>query len=190
MAPKRYFQKSAHQPSYDGVAQLLHWVMAILIFTAFGVGLWMVDLPLFQRLRTVSLHKSIGVTIFIFVLLRLAWRWTHPAPTLPDSMPAWERCAANTAHWLLYALMVAVPVSGWLMSGALGVATVPFGLATLPDLIERNRELGETLKTVHFVLNKSLLALVALHVAAALKHFFIDRDGVLQRMLPMRRIRT
>ncbi len=189
MARKRYLPPSAHQSRYDGVAQSLHWVTAVLIFTAFGVGLWMVDLPLFQRLRTVSLHKSIGVTIFLVVLVRLAWRWTHPAPALPDSMPVWERRAANTAHWLLYALMVAVPVSGWLMSGALGVATVPFGLARLPDLIERNRELGETLKTVHFVLNKSLLALIALHVAAALKHFFSDRDGVLQRMLPMRRKR-
>lgn len=190
MTRKSYLQPSAHQSHYGGVAQSLHWVMVVLIFTAFGVGLWMVDLPLFQRLRTVSLHKSIGVTIFLFVLVRLVWRWTHSAPTLPDSMPAWERHAAITAHWLLYTLMVAVPVSGWLMSGALGVATVPFGLARLPDLVERNRELGETLKIVHFVLNKSLLALIVLHVAAALKHFFIDRDGVLQRMLPMRRKRA
>jgi cytochrome b561 len=171
--------------SYGTTAKSLHWVMFVLIAAAFGVGFWMVDLPLAQRIRTVPLHKSIGVTILAFALLRLAWRLTHAPPPLPGSVPAWERRAAHTAHWLLYALMVAVPVSGWLMSSALGVATVPFGLARLPDLLERDRELGETLKIVHFALNKTLLALVLLHVAAALKHYLVDRDGVLERMLPL-----
>ena len=182
-------QRTTGPIRYDGVAQSLHWVMVVLVFSAFGVGLWMVDQPLMQKLRIVPLHKSIGVTIFLFVLLRLAWRWTHPAPALPGTMPAWEQHAARTAHWLLYALMFAVPVSGWLMSSALGIATVPYGLARLPDLLERDRELGETLKVVHFTLNKSLVALVALHAAAALKHYFIDRDGVLERMLPTGRKR-
>jgi cytochrome b561 len=163
--------------------------MVVLIITAFGVGLWMVDLPLLQRLRIVPLHKSIGVAIFFLVIVRLVWRWTHPAPALPDSVPAWERHAAHVTHWLLYVLMIAVPLSGWLMSAALGIATVPFGLARLPDLIARDRELGETLKIVHFALNKALLALVVMHAAAALKHFVVDRDGVLERMLPVRRER-
>ena len=175
---------------YDGIAQALHWLMVVLIFTAFGVGIYMTDLPILQRLRTVSLHKAIGVTIFVLVLLRLAWRWTHPAPALPGSMPAWEQHVARAAHWLLYVLMIAAPISGWVMSGALGVATVPFGLVRIPDMIGRDRELGESLKLLHFALNKALLGLIVLHAAAALKHFFIDRDGVLQRMLPMGRSRT
>ncbi len=189
MARKEPLEQHALPPRYDGVAQALHWVVVVLIVTAFGVGLWMVDLPLLQRLRVVPLHKSIGVVIFFLVVVRLAWRWTHPAPALPYSMPAWERHAARVTHWLLYVLMIAVPLSGWLMSGALGIATVPFGLARLPDLIARDRELGETLKIVHFALNKTLLALIAMHAAAALKHYFVDRDGVLERMLPSRRER-
>ncbi len=171
------------------MAKSLHWLMFVLIAAAFSVGFWMVDLPLAQRIRTVPWHKSIGVAILACVIVRLAWRVGHAPPPLPDSVPAWERRAARTAHWLLYALMAAVPVSGWLMSSALGVATVPFGLARLPDLLERDRELGEMLKIVHFALNKTLLALVLLHAAAALKHYLVDRDGVLQRMLPVPRNR-
>ncbi len=171
---------------YDATARTFHWLMFALIAGSFGVGLWMAGLPIGpQRFRAVPWHKAIGVTILVLVILRLAWRWRHPAPPLPPTMPAWERYAAHASHWLLYLLMLAVPLSGFLMSSALGFSTVVFGLK-LPDLLERNRELGDTLKTVHFFLNKSLLALIALHFAAALKHYFIDRDCVLQRMLPWR----
>lgn len=171
---------------YGLTAQALHWVMFLLIAAAFGVGLWMAGLPIGpQRFKAVPWHKAIGVTIFAVVILRLLWRWRHPAPALPAGMPAWERHAAHASHWALYLLMIVVPLSGYLMSSALGFATVVFGVR-LPDLLERNRELGETLKTVHFFLNKTLLAVIALHFAAALKHHFIDRDDVLRRMLPWR----
>lgn len=160
--------------------------MFLLILAAFGVGLWMAGLPVGpQRFKAVPWHKAIGVTILALVLVRLFWRWTHPAPPLPASLPTWERYAAHASHWVLYALMIAVPLTGFLMSSALGFSTVVFGLR-LPDLLERNRELGDSLKTVHFFLNKTLLALIALHFAAALKHHFIDRDGILLRMLPWR----
>lgn len=170
---------------YGVVAQALHWTVFALLFASFWIGLGMVDLPVSpQRIREVSLHKSIGVLIFLLSALRLLWRLLHPAPPLPDSMPAWEKAAAGASHALLYLLVLAIPLSGWIMSSALGFPTRVFGLAQLPELIERNRELGEYLKQVHFLLNKALLALVALHVAAALKHQFVDRDGVLLRMLP------
>lgn len=171
---------------YDAVAQALHWLMAVALIAVFALGLWMVAQPLMVRLKTVPLHKSIGVVVFLLALARLAWRMTHPAPPLPASMPRWERVAATAAHHLLYLLMLAVPLSGWLMSSALGFATAPFGLFRLPDLLQRDRELGDALKVVHFALNKAFAALVLLHVAAALKHHFIDRDGVLRRMLPDR----
>ena len=171
---------------YSPTARTLHWVMFVLIATSFGVGFWMAGLPIGpQRFRAVPWHKAVGIAIFALVVVRLLWRWRHPAPPLPASMPAWERLAAHASHWLLYLFMFAVPLSGFLMSSALGFSTVVFGVR-LPDLLERNRELGETLKTVHFFLNKTLLALIALHIAAALKHYFIDRDDVLQRMLPWR----
>lgn len=174
----------ASGPRYDRIAQALHWLMALALIAVFAIGLWMVAQPLMVRLKTVPLHKTLGVTVFLLACLRLAWRATHPAPALPASMPRWERIAASAAHHLLYLLMFAVPLSGWLMSSALGFASVPFGLFKLPDLLARDRELGDTLKVVHFALNKAFATLVLLHVAAALKHHFIDRDGVLQRMLP------
>lgn len=167
------------------VAQTFHWVSAVLVISLFGYGLWLSGLPVGpERFKAVPLHKSFGVLLLAIVLARLVWRWTHPAPPLPASMPAWERRAANASHVLLYVLLVAVPLSGWLMSSALGFATVPFGMFKLPDLLTRDRALGDTLKTVHYFLNKALIALVLLHVAAALKHHFIDRNDVLQRMLP------
>lgn len=169
---------------YGYTAQTLHWVMFALIAGAFGIGLWMAGLPIGpQRFRAVPWHKAIGITILALLVLRLAWRLWHPAPALPATMPAWERHAAHVSHWLLYLLMLAVPLSGWLMSSALGFSTVVFGW-TLPNLLERDRALGDALKTAHYFLNKTLLALILLHVAAALKHAFLDRDGVMQRMLP------
>ena len=171
---------------YGYPAQTLHWVMFALIVAAFGVGLWMAGLPVGpQRFRAVPWHKAIGITILALLVLRLLWRLRHPPPPLPATLPAWERRAAHATHWLLYLLMLAVPLSGWLMSSALGFSTVVFGW-TLPNLLERNRELGDALKTAHYFLNKTLLALLLLHVAAALKHAFVDCDGVMQRMLPWR----
>jgi cytochrome b561 len=171
---------------YGRTAQTLHWLMFLLIAGAFGVGLWMAGLPVGpQRFRAVPWHKAIGITIFALVFIRLIWRLGHPVPPLPASMPTWERVIAHASHWGLYLLMFAVPLSGWLMSSALGFSTVVLGMK-VPDLLERNRELGDTLKTVHYFLNKTLLLLIVLHFAAALKHYFIDRDDILQRMLPWR----
>ncbi|MBI5277582.1 MAG: YceI family protein [Burkholderiales bacterium] len=172
------------QSAYDGFAQALHWGMAVLVLGLFAVGLWMVDLPAIHKLKWVPLHKSFGTAVLLLAAVRLGWRLAHPAPALPGTMPRWEQRAAHAAHYALYALLFAVPISGWCMSSALGVATVPFGLFELPNLLERDRALGESLKGVHFALNKLLLALIVLHAAAALKHLWVDRDGVFQRMLP------
>jgi cytochrome b561 len=170
---------------YSGVAIGLHWLIAIAIAGAFAVGLYMSDLPLSpQKLKIYSWHKWAGVTIFSCVLLRLAWRLSHRPPELPAAMPVWQHMAAEAMHVLLYLLMFAVPLSGWLMSSALGFQTVWFGLLPLPDLLAKNVELGEFLEEVHSFLNFSMAALVVAHLGAALKHHFIDRDDVLARMLP------
>lgn len=171
---------------YGALAQSLHWLVFLLMLASFGLGLTMVGLEVSpQRIRMVGWHKTVGVTILVLAFLRLAWRFTNPPPALPAAMPAWERAAAQASHWLLYLLMFAVPLSGWLMSSALGFATVYLGIFRLPDLLARDRELGETLKLVHFWLNKGLLAMIVLHAAAALKHHFWDKDGVMKRMLPV-----
>jgi cytochrome b561 len=170
---------------YTRTAVALHWLVAALILGSFAVGLYMVDLKLSPfKLRLFSYHKWIGVTVFLLALARVAWRWRHPAPALPAAMRPWERVVAHATHMLLYVLLFAVPISGWLMSSAHGFPVVYFGVIPLPDLVPKNKALAETLQTVHYVLNKSLLALVVLHAAAAIKHHIHDRDDVLARMLP------
>lgn len=171
--------------SYTRTAIVLHWLVAIAIITTFGVGLYMHDLPLSpDKLKIYSWHKWAGVTIFALVLFRLFWRFAHRPPAAPAGMPAWQHATAEYAHYLLYALMVAVPLSGWLMSSAKGFQTVYFGVLPLPDLLAKNKELGEVLTGVHKWLNFTLAGLVVIHVGAALKHHFFDRDTVLARMLP------
>jgi cytochrome b561 len=171
--------------SYNGIAKTLHWLVFALISGAFVVGFYMTDLPLGpMKLKIYSWHKWNGVTIFALVLLRLSWRLFNPPPPLPGEMPNWERRAAEASHRLLYILMLAMPVSGWLMSSAKGFQTVWFGLIPLPDLLAKNPPLGKALAEVHQMLGFIILGFVAVHVLAAFKHHFIDRDDVLARMTP------
>ena len=173
---------------YTRTAMSLHWLIALMIIGLFAFGLYMVELPLSpQKLKYYSYHKWAGVTVFLLVLLRLVWRITHRPPELPASMPGWQVKAAKAGHHLLYVLMVIVPLSGWLMSSAKGFQTVWFGVLPLPDLLAKDAALGDVLLWVHRVLNWLFMAVVAGHVAAALKHHFIDRDGTLARMWPGRR---
>ena len=172
---------------YTGVAIGLHWLIGLMILISFGVGLYMVDLSLSPtKLRLYSWHKWAGVTIFTLVFIRCLWRLTHTAPALPVDMPRWQRVAAEASHYLLYALMIAIPLSGWLMSSAKGFQTVYFGVLPIPDLLDKNKELGETLALVHKVLNFTMIGIVVVHAAAALKHHFIDKDDILRRMQPGR----
>jgi cytochrome b561 len=173
---------------YTGTAIGLHWIIALAIAATFVLGLTMTDLPFSPtKLRLYSWHKWAGVTIFLLVIIRLGWRLTHPAPPLPATMPGPLRLAATATHWLLYALMLAIPLSGWLMSSAKGFQTVWLGILPLPDLLAKDEALGHILEAAHEALNFTLLALVVLHTAAAFKHHLIDRDTVLTRMLPHRR---
>lgn len=170
---------------YTAIAIGLHWLIALAIIGSFTLGLYMHDLPLSpQKLKLYAWHKWAGVTIFLFVVLRLGWRLAHRPPELPAAMPAWQRKAAEATHLLLYVLMFAVPLSGWLMSSAKGFQTVWFGVLPLPDLLHKDKELGDLLQQVHMLLNFGMAALVTAHLGAALKHHLIDRDDVLARMLP------
>ena len=173
---------------YTATAKLLHWLIALMIFGMLGFGFYMTGLDLSPtKLQLYSWHKWAGVTVFALVLVRLAWRIAHRPPALPAHMPAIERLAAHAGHHLLYVLMLAIPLSGWLMSSAKGFQTVWFGVLPLPDLLAKDKALGNLLETVHFVLNYTLIAVLLGHVGAALKHHFIDRDDVLIRMLPRRK---
>ena len=136
------------------------------------------------KLKLYSWHKWLGVTIFALVLVRIVWRLSHVAPPLPPSMPAWQRQIAAGLHGLLYLLMLALPLSGWLMSSAKGFQTVWFGVLPIPDLLGKNKETGDLLQSVHMSLNLLFVAVIAGHIGAALKHHFIDKDDILTRMLP------
>lgn len=171
---------------YTGTAITLHWLVAILIIAAFVLGLTMVDMPGVTptKLKYFNWHKWLGVTVFALAVVRALWRLSHPAPPLPATLPAWQKHVSAATHLFLYVLIFAVPLSGYFYSLAAGFKVVYLGVLPLPVLIEKNAELKPALEALHFWLNMGLAALVAMHVAAALKHFFIDRDDILQRMLP------
>ncbi|MFW0754953.1 cytochrome b [Pseudomonas sp. H11T01] len=172
---------------YTRTAISLHWLMALGLIGTFALGFYMPDLALSPtKLKLYSWHKWAGVTLFLLVLLRLGWRLRYHAPPLPTTIPAVLRVMSHVMHWLLYALMIAIPVSGWLMSSAEGFQTVWFGVLPLPDLLPKDAALGDRLKDLHKVFNYILLGLVVIHTVAALKHHFIDRNDVLTRMLPQK----
>ena len=168
---------------YSPPAIVLHWLLALLIFVTFPLGVYMHELPLSpDKLKLYSYHKWIGITILLLASLRVMWRVTHTPPPLPDDMARWQRRASQVVHGLLYVLILAIPLSGWLMSSAKGFQTVWFGVLPLPDLIGKDKALGDLLAGVHQALNFTLLALVILHVGAALKHHFMERRPFMQRM--------
>lgn len=174
--------------SYTATAKALHWGVAVLLFGMLGLGFYMADLPISPtKLKLYSWHKWAGVSLFVLVVVRLAWRAGHRPPALPQHMSRIACYAAHAGHAALYALMLAIPLSGWLMSSAQGFQTVWFGVLPLPDLVGRDEALGEIFNTVHVYLNFALVALVAAHIGAAFKHHFKYRDDVLVRMLPGRK---
>lgn len=173
---------------YTGTAKVLHWLVALLIIGLFALGQYMSDLSMSPRkLQLYSWHKWFGVTVFLLVLIRLSWRLTHQPPPLPAQMPKWQRTASHIGHAALYVLMLAIPLSGWLMSSAKGYQTVWFGVLPLPDLLGKDKQLGDMLAELHGALNGLMMLIVVIHALAALKHHFIDRDDVLKRMLPSRK---
>ena len=160
---------------YTPTAIALHWLAALLIFSAFPLGLYVHEMALSPlKLKLLSYHKWLGVTIFLLTVARIAWRATHTPPPLAATIPLWQQQVAHVLHLLLYILLLLIPLSGWLMSSAKGFPVVYLGLVQLPDLVGKDK-----------LLNFSLLALVGMHVGAALKHHFIDRDDTLRRMLPI-----
>ena len=169
--------------TYTRTAKSLHWLMALLLIGLLALGFYMHDLPLSpEKLKLYAWHKWAGVSAFLLVLVRLAWRIGHPPPALPASMSRPMQLAAHAGHGLLYVLMIAIPLTGWLMSSAKGFQTVWFGVLPIPDLLGKDKETGELLALVHKSLNLLFVAVILGHVGAALKHHFIDKDGLLDRM--------
>ncbi len=169
---------------YGWPHQLAHWLMAAVIIGMFAVGLYMEDLPLGpEKLKLYGIHKSVGSLLLAAVVLRYCWRLMNPVPSLKH-MAKIEQLGAHLGHYALYGLMLALPLSGWLMSSAAGFPVSVFGWFTLPDLIAPDRELSTLLKEAHELLGFTIILTASGHVAAALFHHFIKKDTVLRRMLP------
>ncbi len=180
---------SVSDERYTPTAIGLHWLIAALMICGFSLGWVMTSIHGLTptKLRYVSWHKWIGVTVFALATLRIGWRATHRAPPLPPGMPAWQRAGAHVVHVLLYGLMVAIPITGYLFSTASNVPVVYLGIVPLPRLIAPDPTLKIIFKTAHLILNWTLAALVLAHAGAALKHQWVDRDGLLARMIPFLR---
>jgi cytochrome b561 len=173
---------------YDAVAVALHWVLAIVLMTLVGSGLYMVSLPdlgfNINKIILILYHKELGMMALALALLRLAWRVGHALPALVETLPDWQKVMARFVHLCFYGLMLALPVTGWLMSSAAGFPVSFLGLFELPDLISRSDYLFRTLIEVHKWLSYALIALTLLHAAAALVHHFLIKDETLNKMLP------
>jgi cytochrome b561 len=171
---------------YGSVAQILHWTVVGLLIVQVVLGKYADNLPLgLEKLAVLARHKSFGITILAIAALRLAWRlFDRPPP--PPPMPRWQRLAAKLSHGGLYALLFLLPLSGWMMSSASNYPVSWFGLVQLPDLVDPDKALKDRFHDLHHLFGYALYGLVGLHVAAALKHQFVDRDGLLYRMLPGR----
>jgi cytochrome b561 len=172
---------------YHWLSIVLHWVLGLALVSIFGFGLYMADLPFSPtRLKLYNWHKWAGISILALTVLRLLWRVSHPAPALPSAivqaMPDWQMKAHHATHIALYALFFVVPLVGWAYTSAAGFPVVLFGQFPLPDLLGPDKELAALVKPWHEISAWALAGLVVLHIAAALKHHVVDRDGLLQRM--------
>ena len=176
-----------NQPArYTRTAMALHWLLALAIIANFALGLYMHELPDSpSKSQLYNWHKWAGACILGLSALRLLWRLRH-RPPVEAPMPAWQARAARAVHGLLYAAFFAVPLSGWAYSSAAGYPLVVFGVLPLPDFVPADKALAEAAKGLHKLLTTLLGLLVIGHVAAALKHQWLDRDGLLSRMLPQR----
>jgi cytochrome b561 len=171
---------------WGAVSQSLHWLIVVLLIVQVTLAELADDLPVgMKKLTLLARHKSVGITILGLVLLRLAWRLQNPTPLLPGTLKPYERALARFTHVMLYVLLFAMPLSGWMMSSARGFPVSWFGFFQLPDLVSKNKALYEALVTTHVTLAVVLAVVVTLHVVGALKHHFIHRDDVLRRMLPL-----
>ncbi len=170
---------------YSKPAIAIHWIVAVLIIGMIPFGWYMSDLDFSpDKLKLYAWHKSIGITILALFFVRLGWRLYKGVPA-PLPHKEWERKLAKTSHILLYILMAIMPLTGWLMSSANGFPVSVWGMFVLPDLIDKNQDLGHFLNALHSKIAWAIIVIASVHLLGALKHHFIDKDNTLRRMLPV-----
>lgn len=173
---------------YRTPARLFHWATALLVLLMIPAGLVMVQEGLDRALqnRLFIFHKNFGVVVLLLVLARLAYRWRVPPPPLPASVPVWQQRVSGVTHGLLYALLIAMPVAGYVRVRAGGFPIEALDALGMPSLVPRSDALAELAKTLHWVGGILLIALIFLHVGAALFHGIIKQDGVFSRIWPLK----
>ncbi len=172
---------------YSRGAVILHWLIAVLIVLNFVLAASAEDLPKAEAAGIMANHKAVGVSVLLLTLVRIVWRFARPAPPLVESLKTWETAVAKVTHWLFYFLMLAIPVAGWgLHSAATGGKPVSvFGIFNMPALpVAHNKATAEMFYEAHEITATLMFLLFFLHVAAALKHQFFDKDGTMRRMVP------
>jgi cytochrome b561 len=173
---------------YGAPAIALHWLMALLLSALVALGLYMTSLPDVGfdtwKIRLIIYHKQLGLLAFMLVALRLVWRIGNVLPQLLETIPDWQKVLARFVHLCFYALMLALPVTGWLMSSAAGIPVSALGLFALPDLVPYDDRLFHTLIAVHHYLGYALMICMAAHIGAAFVHHFLLKDSTLKTMLP------
>lgn len=166
---------------YTGVARMLHWAIALLILANLALGFFRGAMP--KGLMAMPLHKSIGLTVLALTFVRIGWRLAHRPPSLPRAMPRWERASAHGVHLVFYALMIALPLSGWVISSASDRPLTWFFLFDAPKLsVAKGDALYAVSHQAHDLLPWLWIALILLHVGAALRHHFVLKDSVLRSM--------
>lgn len=176
---------------FGAVHKFFHWVIAVLVIVLLCVGIYMAEAELAvpQRIQIFSLHKSLGITVLALAVLRILWRMANIRPAHMATHAAWERMLATCIHFLLYAALLMMPLTGWIMSSAKGYPVRVFDLFNLPNIVGQSESIAKLANTMHEYAAYTLIVMIGLHVAGALKHHIIDRDDTLRRMIPFGRVR-
>ena len=180
-----------HQEVFGPVRRGVHWCIAALLLVQIPLAWYMIDLPDgASRDENYALHRALGMVLFALAIFRLIWAVLSRRPRLPTEMSVFEKALAKVSQFILYVIVILMPISGWLMSSAAGVSVDVFGLVTLPSLVEPDKAFMEGMQQVHILQSYLLLTILGLHVIGALKHGFVDQDNVLYSMLPLPSLRN
>lgn len=170
---------------YSSGSKLLHWLIALIVMFMLSVSFFLQDLPKDYIGTGFMLHKSFGLLVLFLMILRIIWILRSGRPALPESVPIWQQKIARLLHYSLYFFVILMPVCGWILSVSAGRVPTFFGLFPLPlPFIQPNEQTAAFMSQAHTTIAWIIIALIALHIAAAFKHYFINRDGVFQRMMP------
>ncbi|WP_168452811.1 cytochrome b [Sphingopyxis microcysteis] len=170
---------------YTRVAIWLHWLIGLAVIANIGLAMLTEDMPRETHRAAMDVHKALGIAVLGLTIVRILWRLGHKPPPLPTKTPAWQRLFAGVVHFLFYALLILLPLSGWVWMSAAGRPIDFFGVATIPTIVAANEGLADVMHDRHEVLGLAMLGLAAVHILAALKHQFVDRNGLMGRMNPI-----